>query len=1548
MPGGGRLADEVQTLRDAGRLADALRLLVREMGARSRFQRDDAWRRHLLGPHGLAWEYGRWHAADNDFLTTIALLEEPPVTACAERSGPFVVAMLRGQVFTLRAAAAERRGNTSEAARCRAEAARHYLQTVSAPDDGRLGGAIVDHALRYLQGEGEETDGEAWLLLAERQNAEGQKGLACRLAVRLVPGAGGIFPAPPLVGLAAFEPSFLGALRDAWRFAVGRWGGPGDVGACWWVGDLREMAPVEGGSVGAAAAVAFRAALTGTPLDPHVAVSAHLLADVEGALGDVEGARAKAEAAVQADCDRVVFAPETAKGLRAAWAGARGLVQEAATVDDAWEHLTGRRRVLQKFLAAEERHLLDQLQFRPAAVQDFLDTGKGSGREALERAHVPLLAATDAPETSPLPRAEPGTGPEAAPNPAGGIRGPAELGARVSVEVARQAVRRLDDLVATWLESPGAAAVLLAHPGAGKTQCLVRCGLRLLGAAGQALDAPGGRGPLPLLVMARELWQRLPHGESFPDVVAEVVVSRFHDAGAVPAEVQTLRDVLRGAFARPGGVVLLLDGWDERAAGGPPREGGAAECDALLKKLTRWCGRPEWNQWLLLTSRMVGFSQEVLAGSPRWSLLPLEGDEDLTRFIDGWLPATPARTLKGLLAEHGALARVLRTPLLAAVVCQSAAYDPELKWVRGATSRTEVLRGFLHLLLAATARGTSDPKVAAEGNYRLLEDVAYWAYTGSPWEPSEEEFHALLTPLCERQPWLGGPRSVIERLTGPVGLFTRSEGRLTPLHPSFGELLAAEAVRRRLNEEKGRDDPGARLEKWCGPRLLDPRWHEVWLRLAAPAAAGQGETTEPLLRALLRLHERWGARRGPRDDLFGSALALAGYCVAEARGWDLPAGQQIVRRIAGYWGGRHRPPTRPADDGDAFHDVIVALGRAGHRPPVDRALAARSLAVRVRAARALAEIDPGRAADEVRLVFARSRGAMAGLVRASATGGALLAALGAWVVLSSPWCREVLWGAVTYRFQSATSCWGWICALMAAAWTLGILARGVKASITASERATWFGLSSGWAILFRRADRGLWDTAVPAVAALGPASAARLAPDFEEYLCDPRGYVRLRAAECLAHLGRPGFAALVRALHLTSPDRVAARTFRGASDASLGRDVTPRHVQGAVVHGLCHYGRLLGTLSGGCDQTEALPRQGLVPPGEELSCPPDAVAVLRNILHAPLSNLVQEANSAPLLSLLDEGATPGWLVTLLVRWQAGRWRAAEALAALGRAGIGELLAAARHPRLVVAVAGQYGLSTLGPASAPLGGEVLGCLADPSPSLRSAAAKALAAIGKLPPPAAAPLVRLLRQDNSPWVRKYAAEALGHVEPGTDGVVPALVAAAREPREGVRAAAVHALGRLGPPREAIECLTGALHDRCAEVSLAAGAALARCIPPPDGLVAQLRQALATGTHRHTRRAAAVALARFGDQGAGVLSNLACGLRDRRSYGVTLAIEALAAVGAPAAPYLARSARRSPRAAAVLQALAGRAGLVVFARGGAALAATREPLAKLVPWP
>ena len=226
--------------------------------------------------------------------------------------------------------------------------------------------------------------------------------------------------------------------------------------------------------------------------------------------------------------------------------------------------------------------------------------------------------------------------------------------------------------------------------------------------------------------------------------------------------------------------------------------------------------------------------------------------------------------------------------------------------------------------------------------------------------------------------------------------------------------------------------------------------------------------------------------------------------------------------------------------------------------------------------------------------------------------------------------------------------------------------------------------------------------------------------------------------------------------------------------------------------------------------------------------PAKLVPILADVLCQGDEALVDEAFQAA--AALGEAATPA-LIDALKRPEA-RARATVLIARLGAkasAAIPALTAALGDANPEVRREVLFALASMGADAAPAQAAVVKALGDPEVRVRAIAAYALGSIGAAAQ-GAAPKLRTELESTDPVVRVASAWALVHVSPKSDQiapeVLPVLMQGLRNENTAVRRGSADALGRLGKAgRTAEGGLRAAARDPDESVRKAALAALER---------------------------------------------------------------------------------------------------------------------------
>ncbi len=191
-------------------------------------------------------------------------------------------------------------------------------------------------------------------------------------------------------------------------------------------------------------------------------------------------------------------------------------------------------------------------------------------------------------------------------------------------------------------------------------------------------------------------------------------------------------------------------------------------------------------------------------------------------------------------------------------------------------------------------------------------------------------------------------------------------------------------------------------------------------------------------------------------------------------------------------------------------------------------------------------------------------------------------------------------------------------------------------------------------------------------------------------------------------------------------------------------------------------------------------------------------------------------------------ARPGLFAALADPRQGVRWRAAEALNAIGLDpghDLPALVTALGNRDLYVRAFAAWSLGQMGSGAGAVAEPLATLALEADPGVRAVAVTALGHIGVAEGKAVAALGRGLR--DSAWEERWrAARALGLIGPSAAPAVPDLIAGLADPSDRVRREAARALGRIGPGAEAaLPALQAARRDPNDAVREAAAGAATR---------------------------------------------------------------------------------------------------------------------------
>jgi HEAT repeat protein len=230
--------------------------------------------------------------------------------------------------------------------------------------------------------------------------------------------------------------------------------------------------------------------------------------------------------------------------------------------------------------------------------------------------------------------------------------------------------------------------------------------------------------------------------------------------------------------------------------------------------------------------------------------------------------------------------------------------------------------------------------------------------------------------------------------------------------------------------------------------------------------------------------------------------------------------------------------------------------------------------------------------------------------------------------------------------------------------------------------------------------------------------------------------------------------------------------------------------------------------------------------------------------------------------------------------------------------VAALVAALRDPAASRRAAAARALAGQGAQARVALPALFEALTDPREAVRSASAQALDAVGL--GAADVPMLEASLNSGDPYVRAFAAYALGNLGPTAVQALPALVAAYRREEGEGRGTAVGALGQLGPlAKQAVPVLIEGLRNQRNHRRWATARALGRIGPDAKAAVPALTTALADGNN-HVRVYVAQALGRIGVEAASAVPALTSAVDDPDEAVRREASAALARIrGLPPAP-------------------------------------------------
>ncbi len=376
--------------------------------------------------------------------------------------------------------------------------------------------------------------------------------------------------------------------------------------------------------------------------------------------------------------------------------------------------------------------------------------------------------------------------------------------------------------------------VVLGDPGAGKTTMLKY--LCLLSAQAKLSGLPD----FPVFVTLNR-YAKAPQAN-----LADFIVADVTERYGFPHLLLYLEQRLE-----QGSVLLLLDGLDEVAIGGPAEAEAAYHraANAINHLAQRYPKCP-----MAVTSRRAGWKGLLAPTFMTMTALDFTW-EDIQRFISNWFGkgSDRAHRLQGVLSQQSRMQALAANPLLLSLIAIVFERDLELP-----ERRAKLYERCVQVLLTEwdAHRGIKRAGHFTTDRKRdLLEDVAlHFHCRGMRYFPKRD----LLEVIAAYLPTVNIPPQqaplVLDEISAQHGLLKEQAADWYGfLHLTLQEYFAAVSL-----------DKGSRLDLLLA-NLHNPWWEETSLLLA-----GMLKDATPLLDAIL----------SDREDIFFSNLLLAGRCLA--------------------------------------------------------------------------------------------------------------------------------------------------------------------------------------------------------------------------------------------------------------------------------------------------------------------------------------------------------------------------------------------------------------------------------------------------------------------------------------------------------------------------------------------------------------------------------------------------------------------------------------------------------------------------------------------
>ncbi|MFZ1397109.1 MAG: SUMF1/EgtB/PvdO family nonheme iron enzyme, partial [Candidatus Promineifilaceae bacterium] len=499
--------------------------------------------------------------------------------------------------------------------------------------------------------------------------------------------------------------------------------------------------------------------------------------------------------------------------------------------------------------------------------------------------------------------------------------------------------RRLQERVSDGLAASQRLAIL-GEPGAGKTISLKFIALML--ALGYGIPRLGLEMPfIPLMIRladyARALAQKptLSLDNYLFTTIAEAYASH-----------PDLPQFLRWALEK-GGCMVLLDGLDE--VGSDPVAGQTLKGQVVGRVqqfADRWCSDGFTNR-VVVTSRIEGYWDEVLAGFDHVQLSPLQPPDEVTAFVLRWFTAyeqaqdsqiTPelaeeraqerTESLVPKVLAHASVRRLATNPLLLtilALIHETVGKLPNRRIELYEICAQTLIESWRQAQTGVTNQWLSD--LGGKQIIRIMAPLAYWLHENYPGGTATfAEWQRMLQATLTEAGFEAEAAEITHRFLHharfEAGLLAeRGLGQFGFFHLTFEEYLAARELARQ---------PVARRREMLKAHWEDPRWHEIIL-----LAAGQlgivdlkDEDAGDFLQDLLEMEPQEPESQGRQAVLAGRALADIGprAVTPTCKRWIVDALTQTMQDVNPDSKRPNHPPQTPLRSRFEAGEALDELG----------------------------------------------------------------------------------------------------------------------------------------------------------------------------------------------------------------------------------------------------------------------------------------------------------------------------------------------------------------------------------------------------------------------------------------------------------------------------------------------------------------------------------------------------------------------------------------------------------------------------------------------